>query len=651
MTRMTLKARLILFGITLALVPLIFVSLFSINRSSISLDQATRREFFTTSKSLAVMTGVALSGELKIIKALAMRPTIVQAASSIANKGTSNSAAEIAQATRELSDLQKLVGGDYEIISLTSTDGVVCADGQNGANKGVSLIDREYFKIAMQGKSNVGTVVKSKGSGNPVVPICTPVLSDSGAVVGTLTAVMKPDFFSNIVASTKMGETGYAYLADKNGIIIAHPDKKHILNTDMKTLKGMEEITRKALNHESGSETYVYSGTEKIAGYAPVELTGWTVIASGTIEEQFASVYVLRKVLTIFGVLFLACAITLTAIFARRLSRPIIRIVEGLNEGADQVSAASGQVSSSSRQLAEGASEQAASIEETSSSLEEMSSMTKQNADNAKQANQLMSVTKETVSRAGQSMGMLATSMSEISRASEDTSKIIKTIDEIAFQTNLLALNAAVEAARAGESGAGFAVVADEVRNLALRAAEAAKNTANLIEGTVKKVKEGSELVVKTEQEFREVATSVGRSSELVGEISAASVEQSQGIEQVNKAVAEMDKVVQQNAANAEESASASEEMNAQAHQVKEYVGELKSLVDGSKVNGAVRNPSSKSSTAEEKETARNLQKIIAEHQNKGSSHAQRDKEKRSTQFKKGESRPEKLIPFEDSDF
>jgi methyl-accepting chemotaxis protein len=146
--------------------------------------------------------------------------------------------------------------------------------------------------------------------------------------------------------------------------------------------------------------------------------------------------------------------------------------------------------------------------------------------------------------------------------ASEETSKIVKTIDEIAFQTNLLALNAAVEAARAGEAGAGFAVVADEVRNLALRAAEAAKNTADLIEGTVKKVKGGSELVGRTNEAFTEVASSTSKVAELVSEIAAASHEQAQGISQVNTAVGEMDKVVQSSAAGTEELSSQSEELN-----------------------------------------------------------------------------------------
>jgi len=207
--------------------------------------------------------------------------------------------------------------------------------------------------------------------------------------------------------------------------------------------------------------------------------------------------------------------------------------------------------------------------------------MTKQNAGNADQANRLMAEAKQTITLANNSMEGLTASMGEISRASEETQKIIKTIDEVAFQTNLLALNAAVEAARAGEAGAGFAVVADEVRNLAKRAAEAAKNTAVLIEATVKTVHEGAGLVAKTNGEFGRVSQSVSKVGELVDEIAAASQEQAQGIDQVNKAVAEMDKVIQQNAANAEESAAASKEMTSRAEQMKEFVDDLGALVGG----------------------------------------------------------------------
>ena len=298
--------------------------------------------------------------------------------------------------------------------------------------------------------------------------------------------------------------------------------------------------------------------------------------------DQAAEAYRLSWTLMISLSVFALILGTLMAyVLTRSITKPIRRVVDGLSSGAAQMTMASTQASTAAQLLAEGASEQAASIEETSSSLEEISSMTRQNAQAANDANQLMQETSKVVTLASDSMKQLTSSMAEISQASEETQKIIKTIDEIAFQTNLLALNAAVEAARAGEAGAGFAVVADEVRNLAMRAADAAKNTANLIEGTVKKVKDGSEVVGKTSSEFSKVATGTARMGELVGEIAAASQEQAQGIEQINKGVSEMDRVVQQNAASAEESASASEEINAQAEQVMGFVTELLGVITG----------------------------------------------------------------------
>lgn len=229
---------------------------------------------------------------------------------------------------------------------------------------------------------------------------------------------------------------------------------------------------------------------------------------------------------------------------------------------------------------------QAPAIEQTPSSLEEMSGTVGQNAGNVPKAERLMHQVAGINSREKNSTNRLMEFMQEISSAGDKTQKILKTIDEIAVQTNLLALEAAVEAVRVGEAGAGFAAVADEVKNLALRATEAAKNIADLIESTDKRVEEGSELLEKTDKEFREVTVSVGRSSELIGRIDASSLEQVQGTEQVNTAMSEMDKVVQQNASNAGESASASEEMNAQVYQMQGFVEARKCLADGSRDNG-----------------------------------------------------------------
>jgi methyl-accepting chemotaxis protein len=285
------------------------------------------------------------------------------------------------------------------------------------------------------------------------------------------------------------------------------------------------------------------------------------------------------QIILFVGGMIILVTLIMTVMITRSITKPIKNVVEGLLDSAGQVASASGQVSSASQSLAQGTSQQAAGIEETSASIEEMASMTKHNADNANQANTLMIDTSQVVNEANRSMGELTESMKEISHASEETANIIRTIDEIAFQTNLLALNAAVEAARAGEAGAGFATVADEVRNLAMRAADAAKNTTDLIEGTVKKIKKGSDIVGKTNEAFAKVAAGAKKVGEIVGEIKAASYEQAQGIEQINKAINEMERVVQKNASNAEESASASEEMSAQSETLKGFVGQLASLV------------------------------------------------------------------------
>lgn len=324
-------------------------------------------------------------------------------------------------------------------------------------------------------------------------------------------------------------------------------------------------------------------------------LRGLIELENKLAKDQYdSSSQSLGMVLKIF-IIVLVTAIVLSLIIsigiARRITFPIEKVIEGLTNSSQQVALASAEVSSASQSLAGGASKQAAGLQETSASIEEMASMTKQNADNANQANVLMGGTSGIVDQANQSMTELNASMKEISVASEQTAKIIKTIDEIAFQTNLLALNAAVEAARAGEAGAGFAVVADEVRNLAMRAAEAAKNTASLLEGTVKKIKSGSDMVSKTNEDFGKVAAGAKKVGGLVGEIAAASREQAQGIEQINIAMSEMDRVVQQNASNAEESAKASEGMNVQAERMKKFVDHLVALVAGSTNGNAGSSP------------------------------------------------------------
>ena len=281
-----------------------------------------------------------------------------------------------------------------------------------------------------------------------------------------------------------------------------------------------------------------------------------------------------------------------------------------VGEAVEQVSSASNQISSGSQSLAQGANEQASSLEEISSSLEEMASMTRQNADNANQANTLSGTARESAVKGSEQMQSMTEAINKIKSSSDETAKIVKTIDEIAFQTNLLALNAAVEAARAGEAGKGFAVVAEEVRNLAQRSAEAAKNTAELIEGAVKNADEGVAITDEVAGVLNEIVEGASKVNDLVAEISAAAGEQSQGIEQVNTAVSQMDQLTQQNASNSEESASAAEELNGQAEELNRMVAEFK-LTRSTSSTGSRQAATSRPATQASNHVNR-IQKLVA---------------------------------------
>jgi methyl-accepting chemotaxis protein len=317
---------------------------------------------------------------------------------------------------------------------------------------------------------------------------------------------------------------------------------------------------------------------------APTDLLDKTSARLAQVLEELrrAQAQVVQRAIrrtVISALAFFGIVIALVSVMVRRTRLEVVALASQLTEAAHHTAAAATEVSASAQQLSQGATEQAAALEETSASMEEMSSMTRRNAENSADAAALMTAADVSVQGSNAALDEMVSSMAAIRDSGQQVARIIKAIDEIAFQTNILALNAAVEAARAGDAGLGFAVVADEVRTLAQRSAQAAKETAALIEASLARAQEGAVRVDKVAASINAITESVSQVKGLVDEVSAASRQQAQGIGQVTQALLQMEKVTQINAATAEESAAASEELNGQAAGALGIVARLETLV------------------------------------------------------------------------
>ncbi|MDZ7794309.1 MAG: methyl-accepting chemotaxis protein [Spirochaetia bacterium] len=447
----------------------------------------------------------------------------------------------------------------------------------------------------------------SRVTNSAVMILAVPITDNGDDPAAVLLIRLDATWLSDITDRIGYGDTGYAYMIDGEGVLIAHDNRDYILdqrnfieegrtNSDFARLA---QMLQRMTEGEEGFDEYNFMGSVRFFGYSPIERSEWSIAVGGFRDDIFQQIYDMRMTMIIIASIFVILGIIILAFFTRSITKPIRQGVNFAGEVADgnlqatievkhddeigelakalrkmisnlkrmvgdvmsasaQVSSGSQQMSSTAEQLSQGSTEQASSIEEVSSSMEEMSSNISQNADNASETEKIAIQSAQDAEKSGKAVMEAVEAMNKIAER-------ITIIEEIARQTNMLSLNASIEAARAGEHGKGFAVVASEVGKLAARSKDAAGEISELSSSTVSVAQNAKDML-------EQLVPNIRKTADLVQEISAASREQSNGADQINTAITQLDQVIQQNASASEEMASVAEELTGQAEELQQTI-------------------------------------------------------------------------------
>jgi methyl-accepting chemotaxis protein len=642
----SIRFKLVVGGVIIVLLPLLCVNWLSYSKANHAVYALSRQQSHGTASDLAKATFNTLTAEMNKAKLLAVQRNITKLANAIADFGLEGVFEEdIIEVYTDLKLQFDQMGGRYQGIFLADAAGFLYTGVLEGGKeyKGANISDTTYFKAARQeGRTILSEIVTFENTGKPVSVACVPINGTSGKFIGVLGLIIKAEYFTDLVAGRKIGQTGYGYMINRNGLLIAHPNQEMVLELNVNSIKAMETINRHMLAGEEGVGTYQYKGVDKFAGYAPVGINGWSVAATQNADELMAASVDIRNA-NIAVALIAACLSTLLILgSARTIIRPINRTVASLKDiaegdgdltlrldvknrdevgelakwfnsfveklqgivkqianGVETLSASSSELSIIARQMSEGTrttsdkSKAVASASEAlSANMHSVSAAMEQSSSNANMvasAAEQMSSTIGKIARnadearnvSDQAVAKVHEStakMDGLGKSAGAIGKVVETITEISEQVNLLALNATIEAARAGDAGKGFAVVANEIKELARQTSEAATD----IKGKIADIQDNAAGSLSVINEISQVITDV---NDIISTIASAVEEQSTATGEIAANIAQASTGIQEVNGNVTQSSAVAADITHAITDVNASAGEMAGISEQVNVN------------------------------------------------------------------